>query len=80
MSVLAKLPMPTASTHGRRTTITDDPPVPSKGTPATAMLLSGHQRCDAVRRSLILTSNRVLRSQPFLIRIVSTLKTGSRWT
>jgi hypothetical protein len=37
------------------------------------------QSCDAVRRSSFLTSNRILRYQPFLIRIVSTLKAGSMW-
>jgi hypothetical protein len=38
------------------------------------------QSGNAVRRLSFLTPNRVLRDQPFLIRIVSTLKTGSMWT
>jgi hypothetical protein len=78
MSADTELPTP-ASTEGRR-------PLP------TTLQLSQRahmpqrccyrvtQSCDAVRRSLFLTPIRVLRDQPFLFRIISTLKAGSMRT
>ena len=76
--VPAKLPI--ACTDARQTTITDDPPTFQRAHMPQRCCYRVTQSCDAVRRSLFLTSNRVLRDQPFLIRIVSTVTKGSMWT